>query len=50
MCMPLDAILLNKVYSKDIRSHCMYFLYGIVITEEHVHRIKNKVHLQTSSV
>jgi hypothetical protein len=25
---PLDAMLLSKVYSKDTRSHCMYFLYG----------------------
>jgi hypothetical protein len=45
MCAPLDAILLNKVYSKDTRSHCMYFLYGVVITEECVHRIKTKGHL-----
>jgi hypothetical protein len=28
MCAPHDAILLNKVLSKDARSHCMYFLYG----------------------
>jgi hypothetical protein len=28
MCAFLDAIYLNKVYSKDTRSHCMYFMYG----------------------
>jgi hypothetical protein len=28
MCVPLDAILVNKVYNKDTRLHCMYFLYG----------------------
>jgi hypothetical protein len=28
MCASIEALILNKVYSKGTRSHCMYFLYG----------------------